>query len=353
MMSRLRLLLAAFLILATGAGLFLLHLTRRALPQLRGELAGPGLSQPVEIVRDPWGVPHIFAQEEEDAWYALGYVHAQDRLFQLDLNRHASQGRLAEMFGEPAVEVDRLFRTVDLHGPGRRMLAEARPEVRRGAEAYMRGLSAAVAALNGRLPPEFVLLGHDFEPVEVDDFVGLVGYLGWKLNISWDFDPLYERLVAKVGPERAAELFPYNDGGTPSVHPASAGQDLTRVSEVRPLPGPADLGGLSLLRLPPRAQELLQRLPRFYASNNWVVAPHRSASGNAILANDPHLSHGLPQIWYEAHLQAPGLDVTGVTLPGLPFVLIGHNRHITWGLTNVMQDAADFFLERLDPERPG
>jgi penicillin amidase len=310
------------------------HVARRALPVLDGELRAAGLQGRVEILRDRFGVPHIYADADEDAYFALGYVHAQDRLFQLELTRHAGQGRLAELFGARVLNLDRLFRTLDFHGAARRMLNEARPEARSAADAYARGINAAVAALDGRLPPEFALLGRGFAPAQADDFVGQLGLMAWNLHYSWVFDPLYERLVAKVGPERALQLFPWNSGGTPSVHAPARGRTAG-------------------FRLTPDEWALLDFLPSLRASNNWAVAPTRSTTGGALLANDPHLSHGLPGIWYEAHLVSRTQDVSGMTLPGFPLVVLGRNRDIAWGFTNVMQDSADFFLEKLDPARPG
>jgi penicillin G amidase len=318
----------AALLAATG-----FHLAHRALPVVNGTLTAQGLHGRVEIVRDRWGVPHVFAENDEDASYGVGWATAQDRLFQMDLLRHAGQGRLAEMFGPDLLEADRLFRTMDFHGIGRRMVDRTRPEVRASLSAFARGVNAAVAAQGGRLPLEFVLLGRSFEPVKEDDFVGILGYMTWGLNISWTFDPLYEKLVARIGPQRAAELFPYNHGGSPSVYPA-----LTP-------PRPRELS--------PTAQEILAAVPRLTGSNNWVVAPAKSASSRPILANDPHLGHGLPGIWYQVHRRTPTHDVTGVTLPGFPFVVIGHNRDVAWGFTNLMLDAADFFVEKLKPDDPG
>lgn len=328
-MRKLALALALVLVALLGYGL---RVWRRALPRTAGELAVSGLEEPVEIVRDKWGVPHIFARSEEDAVFGLGYCHAQDRLFQMELSRRGSQGRLAELLGPPVVRTDKLFRTVDLFGPGSRMLARARQEVRSAFAAYARGVNAAVAELDGRWPPELALLGAGFAPAKDDDFVGLLGFMSWSLNQAWTFDPLYERLVAKVGPGRAAELFPYDRGGRPAVHP----------SEAAALPP-------SLFRLSAEEEELLAFLPSLQASNNWVVGPKKSASGHPLLANDPHLGHGLPGIWYEAHLVTPTLDVIGVGLPGLPFLAIGHNRDIAWGFTNAMLDASDFFMETLRP----
>ncbi len=319
-------------LLVVAALAFFVWVWRRALPGTSGTLVASGLGKSVEIIRDRWGVPHIFAASDEDAAFALGYCHAQDRLFQMELSRRASQGRLAELLGPSFVNTDKLFRTVDLFGPGARMLASARPEARAAFAAYTKGVNASVTALGGRLPPEFTVLGADMAPAKDDDFVGILGFMMWGLNQAWTFDPLFEKLVARVGPERAAELFPYNHGARPSVHP-----EATSVK-------------LSLFQLSPGEEELMGFLPSLRASNNWVVGPKKSATGHPLLANDPHLGHGLPGIWYEAHLVTPTEDVVGVTVPGLPFLSIGHNRDIAWGFTNVMLDGADFFVETLRPE---
>jgi penicillin amidase len=328
----------AVLALAAMAGaIAATRLAHRALPRTDGVERGTGILGGAEIVRDLWGVPHIFAGSDDDAYFALGWVHAQDRLFQMDLTRHLGQGRLSELFGAKTLRSDRLFRTMEFHRTGQRMLAEARPEARRAAEAYCRGVNASVASLNGRLPIEFAILRHEFEPAKADDFVGVLGYMSWGLNMSWDFDPLYEKLVAKLGAAKAAELFPYNFGGVPSAFPT---------------PPPPELR-ISLFQLSPDEDALLASVPTLRASNNWVLGPSKTTSGMPILANDPHLSHGVPGIWYEAHLHTPTLDVMGVTMPGFPAVVIGHDREVAWGFTNVMLDAADFFVEKLRPGPPG
>ena len=342
--------------LALGSFLAFQYLARRALPQLDGTRTVPGLQGPVEIVRDRWGVPHIFAGSDTDAYFALGYVHAQDRLFQLELTRHLSQGRLAELVGEPGLDLDLLFRTVDLHGPPRRMLERASEPVRSAAQAYAFGINTAVSDLDGAFPLEFTLLSHEFEPAVPADFVGLIGLMTWGLNLSWDMDRRFEQLAARMGEERALELFPFIQGGTPAVHPrtGTSSQESTVPETTQGIALLDRLGelisGASSLPFP---APFLPSLNGTGGSNSWVVSPQRSTTGHAILANDPHLGFTLPAIWYQAHLHAPGFDVAGVTLPGLPFVVIGRNRSIAWGLTNVMQDAADFFVEKLNPERPG
>jgi penicillin amidase len=327
----------ALLCLAAAGAATAIWLHRRPLPATAGRLRVAGLSGPVEIVRDRGGVPHIFAARDEDAYFGLGFAVAQDRLFQLELLRHLGQGRLCEVFGKDPLKVDRLFRTLDLHGIGVRRLSQARPEVRAAFRAYALGINAALESRPGRLPVEFVLLRRDFAPATADDFVGVLGYMAWSLQLSWTFDALYEDLVARVGAARAAELFPLAGEGETAVY--------------------ARLGGppprAALFDLGPQERDLLARLPRFAASNTWVVAPERSATGHALLANDPHLDIGLPSTWYLAHLKTPRLDVTGATIPGLPFVVIGRNRHVAWGLTNLMLDAGDFFVEKTRPGTPG
>jgi penicillin G amidase len=321
--------LALLLAAALGLGALAAFVHRRPLPRLDGRVRVAGLGARVEIVRDRWGVPHIFAASETDAYFGLGYAAAQDRLFQLEVHRRIGQARLAELFGPAALPADRLFRTMDLHGIGKRRLAAASAQVQASAAAYAAGINAAVAASPAR-PVEFLLLRHSFAPVAADEFVGLGGYLVWILNASWEMDPLYESLAVKVGDAKAALLFPYDRGGVPPVFPE---------------PPPEAV-------VPHSLSALLDVAPPPAGSNTWAVAPSRSATGHALLASDPHLAHGAPSLWYEVHLHAPGLDVAGVTLPGLPGIVIGHNRRIAWGMTNLMLDAADFFVERVDGTPP-
>jgi penicillin G amidase len=318
------------LLIALALASALLWLHRRPLPRIEGRLKVDGTHGSIEIVRDRWGVPHIFAGNDEDGYFGLGFAAAQDRLFQLELLRDVGQGRLAELFGRDVLEVDRLFRTVDFHGIAARRLGQARPEVRAAFAAYARGINTAVAQGYARRPIELTLLGRDFAPVRGDDFVGVLSYLVWTLQLSWRFDPLYEDLVARIGPERAAALFPLS------------GQPGAAVFAREDLGAPR----AALFDLSPSAHDLLARLPRLAASNAWAVAPQRSAGGHALLANDPHLDIGLPATWYYAHIKTPTQDVAGATIPGLPLVVIGHNETVAWGLTNLMLDSGDFFVER-------
>ncbi len=327
--------LVVLLLAVAGAGGFAWYLHRRALPDYAGVVTVPGLKQPVEILRDRWGVPHIFAGSLEDAAFAQGWAVAQDRLFHLDLLRHATQGRLSEIFGSATVDTDKLFRTLDFHGEGRRMLERSSPQVRAGVAAYVRGVNAYAATLGGRLPVEFALLRIDFQPLAADEMMGIIPYMVFSLMDTWPLETVYERLAGKLGPERFARLFPDVAGGPVAAYPPSA--------EVH---SDVILAGIA-------AAERLGLLGEAGASNNWVVAPRKSASGQAILANDPHLPLGLPATWHTVHLSTPEVDVAGVALLGLPGVTIGHNRDIAWGLTNLMADGGDFFVEKLNPDNPG
>jgi penicillin amidase len=322
--------IVVLLAVLAGAG-FLWRLHRRALPSYEGTVALQGLKAPVEILRDRWGVPHIFAQSDEDAYFAQGWATAQDRLFQIELTRRVVQGRLAEVVGKDALDMDKMHRTLDFSGYGKRKLAQSGPAARAAAVAYAKGVNAYVAALDGNLPIEFTLLGIGFAPLGFDETVGVVGYMAWGLLDAPRMEPLYQKLLAKLGPERTAALFPEAAGGR---YPAYAGA----------LPAP------DLLLAGMKSAEGLGLSPVGAGSNNWVIGPKKSASGHAILANDPHLHLGLPAIWHEVHLSTPDMDVVGVTIPGVPFVTIGHNRDIAWGLTNLMLDSGDFFLERINPE---
>lgn len=341
---------AAFLLaLAAAAALAFVARDRRALPRLDGTRSASGAGARVEIVRDRFGVPHIYAASDADAYFALGFCHGQDRLFQMDVLRHVGQGRVSELFGAKTLKTDRLFRTLDFIGVGRRMMAQARPEARSALEAYARGVNlAAREASASALPIEYLVLGRAFEAARPDDFLGILGYMAWGLEMSWVFDPLVERLVAKVGAERAAELLPWNFGGEPAVHPAAGGTPAG--PEAQGSPGHAN-AELSLFDVSPFETQLLATVPPLRASNNWVLGPSKTTTGRPVLANDPHLGHGLPPIWYQAHLVSPTLDVVGVTIPGLPLVAIGHNRDIAWGMTNVMLDGGDFFVEKVEGEK--
>ena len=267
------------------------RLSRSSLPTLDGtvELSGP--SGTVEILRDRFGVPQIFASDEHDLFFAQGYVHAQDRFFQMELQRRAGHGRLAELLGEEALPFDRLSRTVGFadRGSSVRGASGAMQVI----EAYSRGINAYLES--GPLPPELALLRHRPEPWTPLDTAAWSLVMAWSLSSSWES----KLLMGAEGPE----------GFLPQTDPGAG-------------------------------------------SNAWAVAPSRSATGSALLAGDPHLSLGIPCLWYELGLYGGAYGVVGASLPGTPGVVIGHNEEIAWSVTAALTDVQDLYAERFSAENP-
>ncbi len=319
----------------TGCALFTLASTGRSHPRLDGAVQAAGLDGPITVRRDMYGVPHIEAQSESGAWYGLGYVHAQDRLFQLDVRRHLVHGRVSELLGEGAVELDGFVAALDLARRGREVVEQSDPATRAIIEAYVAGLNAGAASLK-TLPVEYRLLGVDFEPWKPEDITVMLYLLGWGLQENLDHE-LASIDFAHLSSDDLGALFQtYPD--TPPIDPFW--EDLrTR-----------DLGELStgFAAFTGAFGGRPKRRPASpEASNNWVVAGERTASGKPLLANDPHLVQSVPSIWYAAHLKGGGLHIAGGTVPGSPGVIIGHNERVGWGLTNVMADTVDLaVLER-------
>ncbi|ADI14776.1 peptidase S45 penicillin amidase [Truepera radiovictrix DSM 17093] len=321
--------LALLLLLLLGAFFYL----RTSLPQVRGTLTLPGLRAPVEVVRDRYAVPHIYAQSTEDALFALGFVHAQDRLFQMDFQRRVGAGRLSEVLGEATVDTDRFLRTLGVYRVAERTLPNLSAQARGALGAYTEGVNAFLTTRRGALPPEFLILGYEPEPWAPADSLVWMKMMAWDLGGNWDDELLRARLLRLLPPERVAELWPPYPGDAPVALP-----DFSALYRELPLDR---LWAVSLKPLPPGA-----------GSNNWVLSGARTATGAPLLANDPHLGLQAPALWYFAHLSAPDLEVIGATLPGLPFVVLGRTDRIAWGFTNTGPDVQDLFIERLDPDDP-
>ena len=308
---------------------------RGSLPQLDGEIVLAGPHAPIEILRDSYGVPHIYATEPHDAYFGLGFAHAQDRLWQMETQRRVGAGRLSELFGLRTVETDRFLRILGIHQAAERQWQGLDNDAQAAYRAYADGVNAHLAARSGPLPPEFVLFGVEPEPWQPVDSLAWALMMAWDLAGNWSSELLRARLAQQLEPAQIAALWP-EVKSTPSDLPDS-------LSEIyRSLPLDA-LAGLDLAA--PRLDG--------EGSNNWALAGTRSASGAPLLANDPHLDLGLPSLWYLAHLSASGLEVAGATLPGLPVPVLGRNAHLAWGFTNTNPDVQDLFVERLDPDDPG
>ncbi len=305
---------------------------RQSLPQLDGTVTVYGLKAPVDIVRDRYGVPHIYARSAADAYFALGFVHAKDRLWQMEMNRRIGSGRLSEVLGPATLDADKFLRTLVVRRVAEATLKSLNAETRSQLDAYAAGVNAYLAQRSGPLPPEFLLTGVKPEPWTSADSLAWVKMMAWDLGGNWRTELLRMRLAKKLSVAQIGEFLPPYPGDAPLA-----------IADYTALYRQLDASKLAALELPGRSEDGA-------ASNNWVVAGSRTASGKPLLANDPHLGLAAPAIWYFAHLAAPGLDVMGATLPGVPAVVLGRNRHIAWGFTNTGPDVQDLYIERVDGE---
>ncbi|MEY4549294.1 MAG: hypothetical protein RL685_5489 [Pseudomonadota bacterium] len=348
-MKRAAQILGACAVLSAVAALVGWYLLRRALPQLDGELAVSGLSGPLDVVRDAHGIPHLYAQSSEDAYFGLGYAHAQDRFWQMELGRRVASGTLAELLGERGLEKDRLFRTLGLarHAPAN--YAQLDASSRAQLEAYARGVNAWLAS-GSSLPLELSLLGATPQPWEPADSLLLVKLLAWQLSGNWGQELRRVRIASELTLAEMAEFV------TP--YPGNEPIDLERLFQVyarldlKVAPRVEERHG-ALFGMAPAARALARfapgRLGQAVGSNNWAVSGARSQTGAPLLANDPHLELRVPSQWYLAHLDAPGLRVIGASLPGVPGIILGHNENVAWAFTNTCPDTQDLFLEKLLP----
>ncbi len=312
---------------------YLNHYLKIGIPEHTGTVQLKGLDNPVDILRDKAGIPHIFAKTETDAYFALGYAMAQDRLFQMEFLRAAGNGSLSEILGESMLKSDKFLRRIMLRPrDADALFAKNPPQVQAMLTYFVDGINSFIKA-DPDLPIEFRLLGHAPALWTIADMLAIIKLQSWQLSYNYDSELIYRQLNQKLGVEQAAELFPYYSA-----------EHLKLLDEF----GSPATGDSELISQAGRLRELLGSNG---GSNNWVVSGDRSASGKPILASDPHL-HGsrIPGPWYFAHLSAPGLDVTGGFFPGLPTALIGHNRNIAWGLTNMGPDVQDLFIEEVNPE---
>ncbi|GEO36022.1 penicillin amidase [Skermanella aerolata] len=304
---------------------------RSGLPQLDGAVTLPGLTSPVEIATDRNAVPHIFARSQQDAYFALGYVHARDRMWQMDLNRRIGAGRLSELIGSAGLRYDRLMRVLGFQASAEASLQALAPEVRQALDSYSAGVNAWLGSHGGPLPLEFQVLRYQPEPWKPADSLLWGKLMALQLSGNYNDELLRARLMQKFPAETIRQMYPDYPAGAP----------VTLAS---------DLTGLEFDRL---HASLPPPLGPATASNEWVVSGERSGTGKPVLANDPHLQLGAPTLWYLARIEAPGLSVTGATVPGVPFTVLGRNDRISWGFTTTGSDVQDLYVERLDRSDPG
>jgi penicillin G amidase len=304
------------------------------LAQLEGEIKVPGLEEPVEVLRDRWGIPHIYAKNTNDLFFAQGFIAAQDRLFQIDLWRRMGVGETAEIVGQSGLEADGFARLLKYRGDPEAEWASYAPDARRIATAFTRGINASIDHIGDRLPLEFQLLGIRPKKWQPEDCLGRIS--GILMSRNFRNELARAELVAAVGAEKARRIAPTEP---PRAYAPAPGLDLAGINR-------SILAGYNAaIKTPPFKLG-------GDGSNNWVVDGTLSASGKPLLASDPHRTIALPSLRYLVHLHAPGWNVIGSGEPGLPGVAIGHNERVAWGFTIVGTDQADIFVEETNPSDP-
>jgi penicillin amidase len=317
-----------------------------SLPVTDGTLWLKGPGDAIEILRDGRGVPHIRAQSEGDAYFALGFVHAQDRMWQMALMRLIAEGRLAELGGPRLLPHDRAMRTLGIARLARNGLERLSPPVRAALEAYAAGINAWLTSHGGALPPEFYVAGVRPAPWRAADSLLWGRLMALRLSTNWRRESVRAALTPTLPPEKLAALWlPYPADGPVSVpYPGPRSEGPARVPAAR-----AEAHGLPFAALP----GLLPRPVPASASNSWAVSGSRTATAKPIVAGDPHLGLNAPNLWYLARVSYPDLSIAGATLPGVPFHILGHNGSIGWTMTTTGADTQDLVIERLAPGEPG
>jgi penicillin amidase len=330
------LILVVIAVAVTGYGAWIFN---RALPDTSGSVLLSGLTAPVSVIHDEHGVPHIFARDMNDAARTLGYLHASERLFQMEMNRRAGQGRLSEVLGSDMLGVDKFIRTLGLYQLAAESFDALSPDAQKMVQAYGDGVNTWMATHKNQLPPEFLVLGITPEPWKPADSLVWAKLMALQLSHNYKLEMLRAELMQKLSPAEMNMLFPRASPGTPvTLEPRAAKMGALNLPLSTTIAADESLGALTGLA--------------HGASNEWAISGARTETGKPILANDPHLGLEAPILWYLARIKTPDLDLVGATVPGLPVVLLGQNGMIAWGFTTTGSDVEDLFVETIDPQNP-
>jgi len=304
-------------------------------PVYHGEMYGRGVDAEVKVYFDHYGIPHIIAKNEKDAYFTLGYVHAQERLFQMEMLRRVGAGRLSEILGKDLVKVDALFRTLGINKTAKASAAMffSKPTEawQKNAIAYIKGINSFM--FHGATPPEFLLLGIPKVAFTPEDIYLITGYMSFSFAEALRTDPILDKIYRKYG--------------TGYLNSFEWSQDTL----MRPL---TDTNTVAAAGLSALIDEVFEKIPvkPWLGSNAWVLAPSKSATGSTLFANDTHIGYQQPAVWFEAHLEYPGQSLYGNYLAGLPFPLVGHNRKVSWGLTMLENDDMNLYRETANSKNP-
>lgn len=320
------------LAVAVITGLIIIrYISHRGLPNYSGNLDLNGIKEEVTVIRDEYAIPHIYAKNEMDLYTAVGFVMAQDRLWQMDLLRRVTLGRLSEIFGKEFIDTDVLLRALHFSDKSKEILAMMDSVQIKAVKAFCNGVNEYIEKAGNKLPLEFTLLGYKPESFESISCVDLIGYMAWNEASGWN-EMILDQIRFKVGDKLYREIIPGAVLAQSSVYPSFTKDSLPLAFHT------------SLLK----ADKILDDmgLHVFQGSNNWIVSGRRSSTGKPILCNDTHMTLNIPGIWYQMHQVIPGkLNVSGAVLPGQPFIIVGHNQRIAWGITTALVDNVDFYEE--------
>jgi penicillin G amidase len=328
------------------------YAAQAALPQLDGQIKLNGISAQVAVTRDSHGVPTVEAASLDDLFFAQGYITAQDRLWQMDVMRRFASGELSEILGEDTIKLDREQRILGLRAAARKSLSTANPHDRAYFEAYARGVNAYISEHGKHLPIEFRILRYAPKPWQPEDSVVIANQMVKDLNYQYIFDTVgREKILAKLGPDLTSDLYvnrSWHDR-PPTVMREDLSQTDANANDSDDDDDEEDSPDNSVTRRQNRNSLPEEGIP-VNGSNDWVVSGTHTVTGKPLLCNDMHLGHQMPNLWYEAHLHSGSLDVVGVTLPGMPYVIVGHNRRIAWGFTNVGPAVTDLYIENFNAQ---
>jgi penicillin G amidase len=334
-------LFTAAVVLSLAALLIGYYFLSRSLPDYTESFDLPGISAPVEIVRNVSDVPHIFGATDDDVFFALGFAHAQDRLWQMTMLRRTAQGRLSEVFGERTLRIDELMRRFDFYNLSLQSVAVQDAQTQSGLEAYSRGVNAWIGQVNadarGRGAPEFFFFSNEIAAWQPADSIAIIKLMALQTSSQLEAEVLRARMSLLLSPERLADILPDDPGQGGMALPDYA----TLVPDVEPDQTPIMVADDPLSPFLPMGFSA--------ASNAWAASPDRSAAGGSLLANDPHLGFSAPAIWYLARLELGSGGVIGATIPGVPAVLAGRSDSLGWGITSSYLDDQDLFIEELNP----
>ena len=325
---------SVFIVVVIAGTILLYNLLHSAVPSYSGSVKTSGIKSSVEIFRDSVGIPYIFASDDEDAAFALGYLHAQERLFQMDIARRAAEGRLSEVFGSRTLQFDKMFLTMGLKRNVYSNYKYYSDSTKKILQAYSNGVNEYIKDSKGKLSVEFDLLKYEPYDWRPEHSLLLIKMMAWELNISLWADIAYLGIKKKLGIDKAKEIIPdYPENGKTIIQ-----SDIKSFADARN----------DIINTDREFRKFMGITGTHIGSNNWVINGDKSASGKPIIANDPHLAFQAPGKWYAVILKSNNWNACGVTVPGVPVVVIGKNNSISWVLTNVMADDADFYCEKID-----